>query len=113
VDHYPATRFGDSTRYLDDPRLVASDAHNWAYCMLKHLPPLRKALFLAYALLVGSGNRIGLAKYLGRVWRSPARATAQLIASWRGLMAGVRSYRSRVRRAPQQPMEQAGGGARP
>ncbi len=93
VDHYPADRFGESTRELDDPGLVYSDSHNWVYCMLKHLSPLRKVAFLVYALLVGTGNRYGVLKYLARVPYGPVAATRQLVASTAGKLQGVRTHR--------------------
>ena len=93
VDHYPAERFGQSTRQLDDPYLVYSDSHNWVYCMLKHLSPVRRIAFLVYALLVGTGNRHGLLKYLARVPYGPVAATRQLVASTTGKMQGIRTYR--------------------
>ena len=99
VEHYPAARAGASTRRLDDLRLVFSDSHNWTYCMLKHLPPGRRVAFLAYATLVGMGNRIGLVKYLLQGWRRPGRATRQLSAALRGVAAGLRSWRAARREA--------------
>lgn len=93
VDHYPAQRFGDSTRELDDLQLVYSDSHNWVYCMLKHFSPVRRLVFLGYALAVGMGNRYGLLKYLARLGQGPVAATRQFVAATAGKIAGVRTYR--------------------
>ncbi len=101
VDHYPAQRFGESTRELDDPQLVYCDSHNWVYCMLKHFSPVRRLVFLGYALAVGMGNRYGLLKYLMRLGQGPGAATRQFLASTRGKIQGVRTYR-KARRNGQQ-----------
>ncbi len=93
VDHYPARRFGQSTRDLDSPELVYSDSHNWVYCMLKYFSPLRRIAFLGYALLVGMGNRYGLAKCVIRLPCGPARAMRLLAAATAGKFAGIGTYR--------------------
>ncbi len=108
VDHYPAMRYGAATRQLEEPSLVYSDSHNWAYCLLKHSPTWRRLAFLAYALIVGSGNRLGLAKYLLQVWQRPAGATRQLVTTWRGLGAGLRDWWQVRRELPAAPLRDGG-----
>lgn len=93
VDHYPAQRFDTSTRVKTDPGLVYSDSHNWVYCMFKHLGPVHRWVFFAYAVLVGGGSRLGLLKWLWRLPREPREATRSLIAATRGKFAGLRTYR--------------------
>lgn len=92
VDHYPAQRFGESTRQLQAWHLVVSDSHNWVYCMLKHLPGLRKVGFLTSAFLVGMGNRHGLVKYLLSLPRGPVAATRLFVASTVGKLKGLSTY---------------------
>jgi glycosyltransferase involved in cell wall biosynthesis len=102
VDHYPAQRYDESTRIVTDSKLIYSDSHNWVYCLLKHFGPPRRGVFLAYALLVGSGTRLGLVKWLLALPRSPRAATAQFLASTRGKLAGLRTFkRSRREVAPE------------
>jgi hypothetical protein len=92
VDHYPAVRFGQSTRRVNDPRLVYSDSHNWMYCMLKHFSPLRRVVFVIWSLLVGMGNRHGVLKYLVTLVHGPWAATRVFWASTAGKIAGIRTY---------------------
>lgn len=92
VDHYPAPRFGASTRVVTDPALVYSDSHNWVYCLLRYMKPVQKVVFVAYALLVGGGTRLGLVKWLLALPRGPRTATRQFWAATRGKLAGVRTY---------------------
>jgi len=94
VDHYPAQRFDESTRQLEALHLVSSDSHNWVYCMLKHLPGLRKVVFLVSAFLVGMGNRYGLLKYLLSLPRGPIAATRLFVASTVGKLKGLHTYRT-------------------
>ena len=92
VDHYPAERFGTSTRMTTDPELVRSDSHNWVYCLSKHFGGPQRWVFWAYALLVGGGTRLGLLKWLIALPREPRAATVQLWASTKGKLAGMRTF---------------------
>jgi glycosyltransferase involved in cell wall biosynthesis len=92
VDHFPAERFGASTRTETDPHLVYSDSHNWIYCLLKYFSGVRKCALLMYALLIGSGNRHGVGKWLVSLRQGPRIGTQLLAASTRGKLAGVHSY---------------------
>ncbi|HEY3398603.1 MAG TPA: glycosyltransferase [Armatimonadota bacterium] len=92
VDHYPAQRHGVTHRNLDHPQQVYLDAHNWAYLMFKHYGWSRRLPFLAYAALVGCGNRLGLAKFLVRAVRAPGPAGRQWTTTLRGLHSGLRTY---------------------
>ncbi len=101
VDHYPADRGAGVSRDVNDPEVVEADSHNWAYCMLKHLPTWAKPIFLAYALLVGQGGRYGVAKWLANLPRRPRAATRQLAASTRGKLRGLRTYLAGRRSPPE------------
>jgi len=92
VDHYPAQRHGASTRDLASSEAVYNNSHNWVYCLLKYQRPLQRVVFVLYALLVGQGYLIGLAKYLLALPRGPVAATRQLLAATKGKLAGVRTY---------------------
>lgn len=92
VDHYPAARFDSSTRVKTDPALVRSDSHNWIYCLLKHVRPWQRPVVVGYALLVGGGTRLGVAKWLAALVRGPRAATEQFWASTQGKVAGVRTW---------------------
>ena len=92
VDHYPAPRFGKSTRQTEALSLVYSDSHNWVYCMLKYMSPIRRICFLAYALGIGMGTRYGLLKYLAALPTGPIAGTRQWLAATRGKLAAIRTY---------------------
>jgi len=92
VDHYPAPRHGGTHRDLNHPEQVYLDAHNWAYCLCKHLPWERRLAFMVYAFGIGCGNRPGVLKYLCTLFRGPRAATRQWRAASRGLRAGRRDW---------------------
>jgi len=98
VDHYGLERGAGVPRDVNTPEVAEADSHNWVYCMLKHLPTWSKPAFLAYALLVGQGARLGLVKWLGALPSRPASATRQFGAATRGKLRGVRTYLARRRR---------------
>lgn len=93
VDHHPAPRHGITHRDPSRPEQAYIDGHNWAYLICKHFPAWRRAVFMAYALLVGSSNRLGLVKFLVTALRGPRVAGRQYLATCRGLRAGVRDWR--------------------
>lgn len=92
VEHYPAPRHGRTHRDYANPEQVYLDSHNWTYLNLKHFPLGHRAAALAYAVLVGSGNRLGLVKLAWRCLHSPRGAWRQYRATWAGLRAGLRDW---------------------
>ena len=92
VDHITAPRHCWVSRDTADAELVYSDSHNWVYCLLKHLGPARRAVFLAYALLVGEGTRYGLLKALASLPGHGLPALSQFRASTRGKLSALRTY---------------------
>jgi cellulose synthase/poly-beta-1,6-N-acetylglucosamine synthase-like glycosyltransferase len=93
VDHRPAARHGTGSRVSAEPQMVYSDSHNWAYLVFKHCPWPQRLAFVLYAFGVGSGERLGLLKYLGRIPWGLRQASRQLAATWSGLAAGIESWR--------------------
>ncbi len=92
VDHYPAPRYGESTRDLASPQAAYNNSHNWVYCLLKYQHPLQQVAFVLYALLVGQGQMPGLAKYLLALPARPLGATRQFVAATKGKLAGLKTY---------------------
>ncbi|MGD9497569.1 MAG: glycosyltransferase family 2 protein [Armatimonadota bacterium] len=95
VHHYPAPRWYGHARDCDDLQAVADLAHDQAYVMLKHLPPLRRAGFWLFAVTVGQHYRYGLLRMLVRL------PTERLLAirRWRAAMRGLADARVTLRRA--------------
>ena len=98
VDHYPSARGGVS-RDIDDPQMVRADSHNWTYCMLKHLRWWAKPVFLAYALAVGQGSRLGPVRWVWRRLKGDPKSLRQVWASTLGKLEGLRTHLTRSRSA--------------
>lgn len=93
VHHYPAPRPHQYARTSRTPQQIFADAHDWAYVMLRHLPPLGRLAFWGYALLVGQDRRYGLLKMLAALPRAPRVALRVWWHTLRGLRAGARDAR--------------------
>ncbi len=75
--------------------VIESTAHNLTYVLLTHLPLGRKVAFLLYAILIGNGHILGIAKTLRDcLVESGLHPFGKALASLRGLLAGVRTYLS-------------------
>jgi len=97
VEHYGSERGAGVSRDINDPQVVRADSHNWTYCVLKHLRWWAKPLFLAYALLVGEGARLGPVKWLAGILTGDRRSLRQVWASTLGKLEGLRTYLTRNR----------------
>ena len=89
VHHYPAARQSGYDRASASLQEVFADAHDWAYVMLKHLSPPRRAAFLVFALVIGQDRRYGLLRMLLALPRGPRAALLHWWASLRGVIAGM------------------------
>ena len=67
--------------------------HNETLGLLEHLPPLRRAVFLCWAVLIGTSVAPGAAQWLRLVAKRDPHATAKLAASLHGRLAGWRTTR--------------------
>lgn len=94
VDHF-------SVRYGAGPspilhRKFFSNGHNTTYVLLKHLPFLRKLLFLAYFLLIGNADSPGALKAIHLLWTNwSLRPLRWLAPATRGKLEGLVTYSKR------------------
>lgn len=112
VDHYPAPRLSGHARASASAQEVFADAHDWAYVMFKHLSPVGRAGFLAFALAVGQDRRAGLLRMLLALPGGPVGAVRRWWASLRGIIAGARRRRTQGEAADQSSAG-LGGRSRP
>lgn len=73
VDHYPAERFDEDRRSEPTIGALRNAVHNETYVLLKWLPWWKKAITLAYGLLVGSRRAPGLLLVFERLAREAGR----------------------------------------
>ena len=103
VDHHVAQRHDRDARDAFDPIARADAAHNEALAILDHLPPGRRAAFLAWVTAVGSPSKFGLAQALRHLPGRRRAVRAELRAAVRGRLAGWRTHRATRGQAPPVP----------
>jgi GT2 family glycosyltransferase len=86
VDHYPS-----SDMNADVPALARVVNHNQTYVLLKRLPPLRRASFVIYSVLIGDLNTVGLLRAPWLRWRRHWSWTT-IRAHWQGKREGYATY---------------------
>lgn len=92
VDHYPAKRFDEDQRNrLNDTALVNS-VHNETLVLLEHLPPIRRAVFIVWAILVGTQEALGLVQWWRFLPSEGALAGQKWLASLRGRWQGWQAW---------------------
>lgn len=100
VDHDVAPRVDGEARASRQPGAVTDAAHNELYAILSWSRPVRRAVALAYALLVGYRNSPGPLLIPERLIRErdPAGVARRVRAAARGRLLAIRSLRARRRR---------------
>ena len=92
VNHYPAQRFDEDQRNVFNDIALLNAIHNETLVLLEHLPPTRRAVFLLWAVLVGTRESLGLVQYLRFLPGEGLLAGQKLLASWRGRWQGWWSW---------------------
>ncbi|WP_413200701.1 glycosyltransferase [Nostoc piscinale] len=92
VDHYPAQRFDEDQRNNFNAIAQINLVHNETLVLLEHLSPLRRLIFLLWAIFIGTRDCFGCLQWL-RFFPSQGRlATRKLLASWRGRWQGWQTW---------------------
>lgn len=84
VDHYLAPRLDEDQRIGFNPLAYRNSVHNQTLGMLDHLPPVRRAVFMSYAILVGTWAAPGLVQWMRMTLRGVEAPSGRLEASLRG-----------------------------
>jgi GT2 family glycosyltransferase len=105
VDHYVAPRHDQDQRRRYSRETHHHAAHNNTLTLLDHLPARRKAVFLIWALLVGSRAHYGIAQFVRFLPAEGMFAISKWRTSMSGRWAGWRSWRGKAR-AQSQPVAQ-------
>lgn len=97
VDHYLAQRFDEDRRNQFNEIACTNQVHNETLALLEYLAPGQRAVFLAWAILVGTRGALGFVQWL-RLFPSEGAVTGQkLLASLRGRWQGWQTWRQRDR----------------
>jgi cellulose synthase/poly-beta-1,6-N-acetylglucosamine synthase-like glycosyltransferase len=93
VDHYPAQRFDQDQREHFNSTALVNAVHNETLMLMDYLPPIRRWVFLTWAVLVGTRSSRGILQFF-RFWPSEGPLSGQKWwASWQGRWHGWRTWR--------------------
>jgi cellulose synthase/poly-beta-1,6-N-acetylglucosamine synthase-like glycosyltransferase len=93
VDHYPAQRFDEDQRNNFNELAFINLVHNETLVLLENLPPLRRAVFLLWAILVGTRDSLGLVQWLRLLPTQGQLAGKKCWASLRGRWQGWQTHK--------------------
>ncbi|MBR8833853.1 MAG: glycosyltransferase [Stigonema ocellatum SAG 48.90 = DSM 106950] len=92
VDHYPAQRFDEDQRNRFNDIAFINLVHNETLVLLEHLPPIRRAVFLVWAVLVGTRDSLGFVQWLRLLPTEGKLAGQKWVASMRGRWQGWQTW---------------------
>lgn len=88
VNHYPAQRFDEDQRNKFNQIAFINTVHNETLALLEYLPPVQRAVFLIWAILVGTREALGFVQWL-RLYKSEGTLASQkFLASITGRWQG-------------------------
>ena len=93
VDHFPAQRFDEDRRQTFNELALTNAAHNETLALVEHFSNTRRALFLVWALAIGTRSKPGLLQWLRRVPREGRLANRSLSATLKGRREGLKTWR--------------------
>ena len=93
VNHYPAKRFDEDRRNEFNDMALMNQVHNETLVLLENLPPVRRAVFLVWAILVGTRDALGFVQCLRFLPSQGSLAGQKWFASLRGRWQGWLSWR--------------------
>lgn len=93
VDHYPAQRFDEDQRHQFNHIGFVNRIHNETLALLEHLPPIRRTVFLIWAVLVGTRGSPGFLQCLRFLPKEGTLAGQKWLASLQGRSQGWQTWR--------------------
>jgi cellulose synthase/poly-beta-1,6-N-acetylglucosamine synthase-like glycosyltransferase len=90
VDHYPAPRYGEDQR---DRYEWTNAAYNETLTLLEHVTPMRRLVFIIWAVLVGTRSSPGLLQWLRVLPREGRLAGKNLRAALTGRIQALNMWR--------------------
>jgi GT2 family glycosyltransferase len=110
VDHYPSRRADADVNNrggFHGPSL-ADAIHNETLVLLENLPPVRRAVFMAWAVLIGTRSNIGVAHLALALFQRQPNLAARLRANITGRLQAWRSYRRSAHNKHADPADRIG-----
>jgi glycosyltransferase involved in cell wall biosynthesis len=84
VDHYRAQRFDEDQRNKFNPIAFRNMVHNETLALLEHFSPVRRSIFLFWALFIGTREGLGFVQWFRFVFKNRFLAGQKLFASLQG-----------------------------
>lgn len=97
VDHYPAQRFDEDQRNIFNEKAFIDSVHNETLALLDYLPPAQRAVFVVWAVLVGTRKSIGFLQWLRFLPSEGLLAGQKCLASLRGRWQGWQTWKKCAR----------------
>ena len=93
VDHYPGQRFDEDQRHQFDRIATVNQVHNETLGMLEYLPPLRRAIYLVWGVIIGTRWQRGFLQSLRFLPSEGSLSGKKLLASLQGRWKGWQTWR--------------------
>ena len=101
VDHYPAERFDEDQRYKFHRTAFINRVHNETLALLEFLPPMRRAIFLTWAIFIGTRNSVGIIQMLRFLSTQRILSIKKFLASIEGRRQGWQTWNNSDRNSPE------------
>ena len=92
VDHFPAQRFDEDQRNSFNAQASVNAIHNETVALLSYLTPLRRFVFVIWAIAIGTTEAFGLVQWLRFLSKDGDVARQKLLASWQGRWQGWQTW---------------------
>jgi len=92
VDHFPAQRFDEDQRNSFNAQASVNAIHNETVALLSYLSPLRRFVFVIWAIAIGTNEAFGLVQWLRFLSKDGDVARQKLLASWQGRWQGWQTW---------------------
>jgi cellulose synthase/poly-beta-1,6-N-acetylglucosamine synthase-like glycosyltransferase len=92
VDHFLGQRFDEDQRNTFNAQAAMNITHNETVAMLGYLPPLRRFIFLVWAIAIGARESRGLLQWFRFLPKEGALSGRRLWAGWRGRWQGWQTW---------------------
>ncbi len=93
VDHHPSVRYGVDKRHVFNYQATREATHNITLPVLEHLPALRRAVFIAWWLLVGTRRFYGLLQLVRFAKAHGGVSLLRFKASMHGRFDAIKAWR--------------------
>ncbi|GBO52849.1 hypothetical protein APA_650 [Pseudanabaena sp. lw0831] len=101
VDHFPAQRFDEDQRNSFNIQASINEVHNETVAILGYFSPLRRLVFVIWAIAIGTSDAFGLLQWLRFLPKDEDLARQKLWACWRGRWQGWQTYSAKLSNKPQ------------